>query len=88
MPIQSQTTPTPSSTIATPIMVECRTESDCGGSSVTSTIKDCCDHNMEPSGFAYTIPGVDGCNLCPVGKIVVYCSGHVYMGIIIKSESY
>ena len=49
-------------------MVECRTESDCGGSFVTSTMKDCCDHDIEPSGFAYTIPGVEGCQLCPVGK--------------------
>ena len=73
MPIQSRTTPTlttPSSTTAAPIMVECRTDHSCGGSSVTSTIKDCCDHDIEPSGFAYTIPGVDGCHLCPVGKTV------------------
>ena len=53
-------------------MVECRTESNCGGSSVTSTMKDCCDHDIEPSGFAYIIPGIDGCNLCPVGKTVNY----------------
>ena len=53
-------------------MVECRTDRNCGGSSVTSTIRDCCDHDIEPSGFAYTIPGIEGCKLCPVGKIVKY----------------
>ena len=41
-------------------MVGCNS---CGGSPVTSTISDCCDHDIEPSGFAYTIPGVDGCNI-------------------------
>ena len=63
-PIQSQTTPSPNT------MIECRTDRSCGGSSVTSTVKDCCDHDIEPSGFAYTIPGVGGCQLCPVGKTI------------------
>ena len=66
MPIQSQTTPDPNT------MVGCRTDRSCGGSSVPSTMKDCCDHDIEPSGFAYTIPSVEGCNLCPVGKTVNY----------------
>ena len=52
-------------------MVECRTNHSCGGSPVTSTIKDCCDHDIEPSGFAYTIPGNQACHLCPVGKITL-----------------
>ena len=53
----------------TSTMVECRTDRNCRGSPVNSTIKDCCDHDIDPSGFAYTIPGVDGCQLCPVGKL-------------------
>ena len=64
VPIQSQPTTDPS------VMVGCTTDRSCGGNLVTSSIKDCCDHDIEPSGFAYTIPGVDGCNLCPVGKTV------------------
>ena len=60
--IESQATPDPNT------MVGCTTESNCEGSSVTSTIKDCCDHDIEPIGFTYTIPGEDGCQLCPVGK--------------------
>ena len=63
MPIQGQgPTPDPNT------MVGCRTDRNCGGSSVTSTMRDCCDHDIEPSGFAYTIPGASGCQLCPVGK--------------------
>ena len=52
-------------------MIECTTNHSCEGSPVTSTMKDCCDHDIEPSGFAYTIPGVEVCHLCPVGKIVL-----------------
>ena len=53
-------------------MVGCRTDRSCGGSSVISTMRDCCDHDIEPSGFAYTIPGEDDCQLCPVGKKKMY----------------
>ena len=49
-------------------MVHCRSDLSCGGSSINSTMKDCCDHDIDPSGFSYTIPGVEGCQLCPVGK--------------------
>ena len=49
-------------------MVGCTEDRSCGGSPVTSTIKDCCDHDIDPSGFAYTIPGIEDCFLCPVGK--------------------
>ena len=49
-------------------MVQCRTDLSCGGSSVNSTIKACCDHDIDPPGFSYTIPGVAGCRSCPVGK--------------------
>ena len=36
-----------------------------------STIKDCCDHKIDPFGLAYTIPSVEGCQLCPLGKIML-----------------
>ena len=54
-------------------VVQCRETHSCGGNSVTSTIKDCCDHNTDPFGLAYTIPSVEGCQLCLFGKIM--CSG-------------
>ena len=67
MPTQTQG-PNPDSNT----MVECRTDrSSCGGSSVPSAMKDCCDHDIEPSGLAYTIPGDETCQLCPVGKIII-----------------
>ena len=65
VPIQSQTTLDPNT------IVGCTTNHSCGGNLVNSTIKDCCDHDIEPSGFAYTISGNDTCQLCPVGKIIV-----------------
>ena len=67
MPIQTQTLLPDLNT-----MVECRADRSCVGSPVNSTIKDCCDHDIVPSGLAYTIPGEDDCQLCPVGKIVFY----------------
>ena len=57
-------------------MIECRTDRSCGGSPVTSTMKGCCDNDIEPSGLAYTVPGVEGCHLCRVGKIVFYRDLH------------
>ena len=53
-------------------MVQCRTDLICGGSSTNSTMKDCCDHDIGPPGFSYIIPGVAGCQLCPVGKRKLY----------------
>ena len=50
-------------------MVECRTDRSCGGSPVTSTMSDCCDPDIVPSGLAYTIRN-QTCHLCPVGKII------------------
>ena len=52
-------------------MVLCRPDHRCEGSFSTSTIKECCDHDIDPFGLAYTIPGVEGCQLCPVGKLEV-----------------
>ena len=49
-------------------MVGCTEDRSCEESPVTSTIKDCCDHDIYPSGLAYTIPGEEDCFLCPVGK--------------------
>ena len=56
-------------------MVRCTKDHSCGGSSVTSTMKDCCDHDIEPSGLAYTIPGEENCFLCPVGKSNIQTTG-------------
>ena len=33
-----------------------------------STIEDCCDHDIDPFGVAYIMPGEVNCQLCPVGK--------------------
>ena len=33
-----------------------------------STIGDCCDHDIDPFGVAYIMPGEVNCQLCPVGK--------------------
>ena len=60
-------------------MVECRTDHSCGGSSVISTMRDCCDHDIEPSGLAYTIPGNQACHLCPVGKIMISVFYYSYL---------
>ena len=49
-------------------MVHCRVERNCGGNSVMSTIEDCCDHDIDPFGVAYIMPGEVNCQLCPVGK--------------------
>lgn len=50
-------------------MVMCSVDKFCNQTpGVESTQIDCCNHNIDPPGLAYTIPGVEGCQLCPVGK--------------------
>ena len=48
-----------------------------------STIKDCCDHNTDPFGLAYIIPSVEGCQLCPLGKIMLKMILYVYNMVVI-----
>lgn len=33
------------------------------------TIDDCCDRRRAPIGFAYTVPTIESCNVCPTGKL-------------------
>lgn len=33
-----------------------------------SSQNDCCMHGVAPFGLSFAIPGVEGCNACPVGK--------------------
>ncbi len=53
-------------------MVSCFPTTNCdGGEWVNGTsLNDCCQHGMEPFGLSYTISGLEGCQLCPVGKII------------------
>ena len=31
-------------------------------------LEDCCNHGVAPFGVTFRIPGIEGCNECPVGK--------------------
>ena len=33
-----------------------------------ATFSDCCDHSVDPVGFAYQRGGIEGCFACPVSK--------------------
>ena len=51
-------------------MVVCRTQRTCDGRGESGfTAEECCNHDLDPPGVAYTIPGVEGCNICATGKI-------------------
>ncbi len=47
--------------------MQCRTDRFCSSGGVESTFEACCSHRLDPPGVAYTIDGVAGCNLCPIG---------------------
>ncbi len=51
-------------------MVRCFPTTNCdGGEWVNGTSRnDCCQHGVEPFGLSYTISGLEGCQLCPVGN--------------------
>ena len=42
--------------------VQCRTAVDCTGNFTMMSARDCCVSN--PGGLAYTIPGVEACQVC------------------------
>ena len=61
MPIQSLS-------ISPKTLVKCEEERHCRGNYTASTYKDCCDHDTEPYGVSFVLPGLSGCHSCPVGK--------------------
>ena len=40
----------------------------CPENAVLATFSDCCDHRVDPMGFAYRRDGIEGCFSCPVSK--------------------
>ena len=50
-------------------MVRCYNQvGSCAGTFVAATFSDCCDHSVDPVGFAYQREGVEVCFSCPVSK--------------------
>ena len=50
-------------------LVSCYNDARCSQEdSVMSTINDCCTNGIDPPGVAYSIPGMEGCEVCPKGK--------------------
>ena len=40
----------------------------CTGTPKVATLSDCCDHRVDPVGFAYQVDGLERCFICPVSK--------------------
>ena len=51
--------------------IDCFAEPDCRVGTGVSSIEDCCNHGVAPFGVTYSIPGLEICFECPVGK----CTG-------------
>ncbi len=58
----------PSITTSNSSPVQCRISHNCEDVYVNTTKEECCNHNLEPHGLAYTIEGTEGCHLCPTGN--------------------
>ena len=50
-------------------LVSCYNDARCSqGDPVMSIVNDCCNHGIDPPGVAYSIPGMEVCEVCPRGK--------------------
>lgn len=64
--------------------MSCFSTTSCSGAVEAGTVEECCKHGVAPFGLSYQLPGVEECQLCPVGKFVMQVLSPSCVGLVVQ----